>query len=54
MIDGLTNDRFATVGIDLGKNAAPVIGIDERSKNPLRLKISRGQEACGGAYRTGR
>jgi transposase len=60
---------IATVGIDIGKNAFHVIGLDDKGAIILRHKLSRGQvyarlanippcligmEACVGAHHLGR
>jgi len=69
MTDSSTRQRISTIGIDLGKNAFHVIGMDEHGKIVLRMKISRPQlerrfanlpcclvgiEACSGSHYVGR
>jgi transposase len=63
------DSRIAVVGIDIGKNAFHVAGLDERGAIVLRQKWSRGQldarfanmppcrigmKACGGAHHLSR
>jgi transposase len=69
MTQQTTAETIATIGIDLGKNTFPLIGMDARGKIVLRRKIARGQlqsclanvpacligmEACTGAHHVGR
>jgi len=69
MTDNAMQERVSTIGLDLGKNTFHVIGMSERGRIVLRLKISRGQlerrfvnlppcligmEACAGAHHVGR
>ena len=69
MTNSGTGERVTTIGIDLGKNTFHLIGMTERGKIVLRLKLSRGQlerrlanlppcliglEACAGAHHVAR
>ena len=60
---------ITTIGIDIGKNTFPLIGLDRRGAIALQLKVSRpqlerrlanvppcliGMEACSGAHHIGR